>query len=68
MLMLTRYPGESIEVGHEITITVLSVKGNQVRIGVKAPREMCVNREERPGSENARCNCGSRTEADSSST
>ena len=46
MLILTRRVGESIKVGKEITITVLGVKGNQVRIGVGAPRDVAVHREE----------------------
>ena len=46
MLILTRRVGESIKVGEEITITVLGVKGNQVRIGVGAPRDVAVHREE----------------------
>lgn len=46
MLILTRRVGETLMVGEEITITVLAVKGNQVRIGVKAPRTVSVHREE----------------------
>lgn len=46
MLILTRRVGESLMVGDEITITVLGVKGNQVRIGVNAPRDVGVHREE----------------------
>ncbi len=46
MLILTRRVGESLMVGDEITITVLGVKGNQVRIGVNAPRDVAVHREE----------------------
>jgi len=46
LLILTRRVGESIKVGEEITITVLGVKGNQVRIGVGAPRDVAVHREE----------------------
>lgn len=46
MLILTRRVGESLMVGDEVTITVLGVKGNQVRIGVNAPKEISVHREE----------------------
>ena len=46
MLILTRRVGESLMVGDEVTVTVLGVKGNQVRIGVDAPRDVAVHREE----------------------
>ena len=46
MLILTRRVGESLMVGDEVTVTVLGVKGNQVRIGVNAPKHVAVHREE----------------------
>ncbi len=46
MLILTRRIGESVMVGDEVTITVLGVKGNQVRVGINAPRSIAVHREE----------------------
>ncbi|MCG8014406.1 MAG: carbon storage regulator CsrA [Candidatus Thiodiazotropha weberae] len=46
MLILTRRVGETLMIGHEVTVTVLGVKGNQVRIGVNAPRDVTVHREE----------------------
>ncbi|AYN94107.1 MULTISPECIES: carbon storage regulator CsrA [Pseudomonas] len=46
MLILTRRVGETLMVGDEVTVTVLGVKGNQVRIGVNAPKEVAVHREE----------------------
>ena len=46
MLILTRRVGEALMIGDEVTITVLGVKGNQVRLGVNAPREVAVHREE----------------------
>ena len=46
MLILTRRIGENLMVGDDVTITVLGVKGNQVRIGVNAPKDVAVHREE----------------------
>ncbi len=46
MLILTRRVGETLMVGDDITVTVLGVKGNQVRLGVNAPKDVAVHREE----------------------
>lgn len=46
MLILTRRVGETVVIGDEIEVTILGVKGNQVRVGVKAPRNVAVHREE----------------------
>ncbi|HEH8728062.1 TPA: carbon storage regulator CsrA [Pseudomonas aeruginosa] len=46
MLILTRRVGETLMVGDDVTVTVLGIKGNQVRIGVNAPKEVAVHREE----------------------
>jgi carbon storage regulator len=46
MLILTRRVGETLMIGEEVTVTVLGVKGNQVRIGVNAPKHVAVHREE----------------------
>jgi carbon storage regulator len=57
MLILTRRLGESVKIGDEITVTVLDVKGNQIRLGIQAPKEIPVHREEvylRLQEENAR--------------
>ena len=46
MLILTRRVGETLKIGDNVNVTVLGVKGNQVRIGVDAPRDVAVHREE----------------------
>lgn len=46
MLILTRKVGESVLIGNDISITILSVRGNQVKLGVEAPKDVSVHREE----------------------
>ena len=46
MLILTRRVGETVRIGDEVSVTVLSVKGNQVRVGIQAPKSVAVHREE----------------------
>ena len=46
MLILTRRPGESVKIGDEITVTVLGIRGNQLRLGFTAPQHVSVHREE----------------------
>ena len=46
MLILTRRVGETVMIGDDVTVTVLGVKGNQVRLGVNAPKSIAVHREE----------------------
>jgi carbon storage regulator len=70
MLILTRRVGETLMVGDDVTVTVLGVKGNQVRIGVNAPKEVSVHREEiymRIQAEKNAQTAGSDTEVDGNS-
>ena len=46
MLILTRRVGETLRIGDDVSITVLGVKGNQVRVGINAPKDVSVHREE----------------------
>ncbi len=46
MLILTRRQGESVRIGEDVEVTILAIKGTQVRIGIKAPRDVAVDREE----------------------
>lgn len=46
MLILTRRVGETLMIGDQVTVTVLGVKGNQVRMGINAPKDLAVHREE----------------------
>lgn len=46
MLILTRRAGESLRIGNDVEVTVIAVNGSQVRIGIKAPRDVAVDREE----------------------
>lgn len=46
MLILTRRVGETLMIGDEVTVTILGVKGNQVRVGINAPKDVAVHREE----------------------
>ena len=46
MLILTRRMGETLMIGNEVTVTVLAIKGNQVRLGIGAPKDVAVHREE----------------------
>jgi carbon storage regulator len=46
MLILTRRVTESLMIGNDVTVTILGIKGNQVRVGVQAPRDLPVHREE----------------------
>ncbi len=46
MLVLTRRTGEAIRVGHDVVVTIMELKGKQVRLGIDAPKEVAVHREE----------------------
>jgi carbon storage regulator len=46
MLILTRRVGETVMIGNDVTVTILGVKGNQVRVGINAPKTIAVHREE----------------------
>ncbi len=46
MLVLTRRPEETLMIGDDITVTILGIQGNQVRIGINAPKDIAVHREE----------------------
>ena len=46
MLILTRRVGETVMIGNDVTVTILGVKGNQVRVGINAPKDVAVHREE----------------------
>jgi carbon storage regulator len=46
MLILSRRPGESVMIGDDVTVTVLAIKGNQIRLGFAAPQDVAVHREE----------------------
>ena len=46
MLILTRRTGESVMIGDEVTVTILDIKGNKARIGITAPKDIAVHREE----------------------
>jgi carbon storage regulator len=46
LLILTRRVGETVMIGDEVTVTILGVKGNQVRVGINAPKTVAVHREE----------------------
>jgi carbon storage regulator len=46
MLILTRWVGETVRVGDDVTVTIVGVKGTQVRLGVSAPKDVTVHREE----------------------
>ena len=46
MLILTRTVGQSIMIGDDVTVTILGIKGNQVRLGFTAPKSVCIDREE----------------------
>ena len=64
MLILTRRVGESLMIGDDVSVTVLGIRGNQVRIGVNAPKEISVHREEIYERIQQEKSGGARTESD----
>lgn len=46
MLILTRKVGESLLIGDDVSVTILNIRGNQIKVGIKAPKEVSVHREE----------------------
>jgi carbon storage regulator len=54
MLILTRRPTQTVTIGNDVTVTVLEIRGSQVRIGVNAPRDIAIHREEAPIVQKAR--------------
>ena len=46
MLILTRKIGETLVIGDDVTLTILGIKGNQIRVGINAPKDVSIHREE----------------------